>query len=81
MRQQTARKKLEVGNRSLPEFEEIGKRGCRKLGDVADKELVIRPYYLANVSWWQQAVGNNNVALLGTRVSKLKKLIVVEKAE
>jgi len=72
---------LEVGNCSLLEFEEIGKRGCRKLGDVADKELVIRPHYPANVSRRRQAVGDDDVALLGTRVSKPKKPMVVEKAE
>ena len=69
---------MEVGDGSLPEFEGKEKGGCRKLGGVEDEELMIRPYYPANVSRRRQGIDNNKVGLLGTR---MKKPIVVEKAE
>ena len=40
---------MEVGDGFLLEFKSVEKRGSWKLGGVADEELIIQPYYLANI--------------------------------
>ena len=77
MRQWKIEQNLEVGNSFLLEFKEMKKGGCWRLGGIADEELIIQPYYLANISRQWLGVSNNSVLLLETR----KKLIVVKKVE
>jgi len=73
MRQRATRRKLEVGDGSLPEFEGMKKGGCRKLGGAADDKLIIRPRYPANISRRRQRVGDDDTGLLGTGAKKPKK--------
>ena len=77
MQQWKIEQNLEVGNSFLLEFKEMKKGGCQRLGSIVDEELIIWPYYLANILRQQLGVSNNSVLLLETR----KKLIVVEEAE